>query len=374
MKKCLMFSFITVLLLFGCSTSESTQIDLSQYNFLDYLPSEEGSFREYITYGTEKEGGTISRYFLNDVTQEKLSEEITVNNYDYDYSVFFSDASSELIEQKRLITANDYRIIEYGSLNKNVILSKELKWKDDEFEYEITDVGIDVSSKVGEFSNCIEIVKKSTYEKMKEIQKEYHCPKVGEVISYSKVSDSDDFILNSELIYVSIPGERELGEQYLIDTILTEESSSVEENPLATLVSGGLPKQTGKVSNLTFSDYQDRVNAYSLESIGYYILHNPINFVENESNILLEFDEGITVLIENDTYLVKEIAVKHDYINETSYIYANDLIMGIDPSITTDQAHDILHPEVEGTIGEVLDFSIGQDLENGHFSFLAVVK
>lgn len=370
MKKHLMLSFITVLLLFGCSTSESTQIDLSQYNFLDYLPSEAGSFREYITYGLEKEGGIIARYFLNDVTQEKLSEDITVNNYDYDYSVFFSDDSSGVIEQERLITATDYRIIEYSSLNKNVILSKELKWKDKDYEYEITDVGIDVSSKIADFSNCIEIVKKSTTEKMKEI----HCPKVGKVISYSKVSDSEDFILKSELIYVSIPGERELGEQYLIDTILTEESSSVEEDPLATLVSGGLPKQTGKISTLTFSEYQDRVNAYSLESIGYHILHNPINFVENESDILLEFDEGITVLIEDNTYLVKEIAVKHDYINETSYIFANDLIMGIDPSITTDQAYDILHPEVEGTIGKVLEFSIGQYLENEHFSLLAVVN
>src|SRR5690606_17367430 len=138
----------------------------------------------------------------------------------------------------------------------------------------------------------------------------------------------------SELIYVSIPGEQELGEQYLIDTTLSEVSSNVEENPLAILVSGGLPEQTGKVSNLTFSDYQDRVNAYSLESIGYNILHNPINFIENESDILLEFDEGITVLIENGTYLVKEIAVNHDYINETSYIFANDLIMGIDPRVT----------------------------------------
>lgn len=372
MKRYLMLCLITVLLL-GCSTSEPTQENLSEYNLLDYIASEKGSFREYIAYSKESEGGIISRYFLNDISQEKLSEEITVINYDYDYSVFFSDTSSKSIEKKRLITATDYKIIEYSGLNKNVILTKEKQWKDEEYDYEITAIGIDVSSKIGEFSNCIEIVKQSTYGKELQI-KEYHCPKVGEVISYSKVSDSDDFKLYSELIYVSIPGEQELGEQYLIDTTLSEVSSNVEENPLAILVSGGLPEQTGKVSNLTFSDYQDRVNAYSLESIGYNILHNPINFIENESDILLEFDEGITVLIENGTYLVKEIAVNHDYINETSYIFANDLIMGIDPRVTADQAHEILHPAAEGTVGEVLDFSIGQNLENGQFSFLAVVN
>lgn len=373
MKKHLILSFITVLLLFGCSPGESTQMDLSEYNLVDYLTSEKGSFKEYIMYGTEKGLGIISRYYLNGVTQEKLSEEIIVNNYDYDYSIFYSDDPSESIEQKRLITATDNRIIEYSSLNKNVVLSKEQKWKDDEFEYEITDAGVDVTTQIGEFSNCIEIVKTNTFEEKLQL-KEYHCPKVGEVISYSKVSDSDDFKLYSELIYVSVPGEKELGEQYLIETTLIEESSNVEENPLAILVSGGLPEQTGKVSNLTFSDYQNRVNAYSLESIGYNILHNPINFIENESDILLEFDEGITVLIENGTYLVKEIAVNHDYINETSYIFANDLIMGIDPRVTADQAHEILHPAAEGTVGEVLDFSIGQNLENGQFSFLAVVN
>lgn len=398
MNKYLML--LSILLLFGCSASqESSETDLSNYNLLEYVPSKEGTFREYIQYGTEKEGGIISRDFLTSITQEKLSEEITVNHYDFDYSVFFSDDSSQIIEQKRLYSANENRIVHNSTSSEDpflsalqninpsesIILSKTMKWeKNKEQNAEVTAIGIDVLTKLGEFSNCIEVISTVTYENMKGMQiKEYHCPKVGEVVSYFKPSNSDDFELYSELIYVSIPGEKELGEQYLIGTPSTEESTAVEEviensttdeeNPIATLVSGSLPIVTGKVSTLNFNDYRDRVNALSLEGMGYYILHNPLNFDESESEILLEFDEGITVLVEKDTYLVKEIAVKHDYINETSYIYANYLIMGISPEVTVEEAQDILHPKVEGTTGEVLDFSIGQYLENGHFNFLAVV-
>ncbi|MBD3108900.1 hypothetical protein IEO70_11060 [Bacillus sp. AGMB 02131] len=41
--------------LMGCGKTSEIKLDkMSDYNLLDYLPSKNGTFREYITYGTEK--------------------------------------------------------------------------------------------------------------------------------------------------------------------------------------------------------------------------------------------------------------------------------------------------------------------------------
>jgi len=383
MKKLLIICTCLFTTLVGCSKeSESTLDEMLDYNLLDYLPSKPGTFREYITYGTEKEGGIVSRDYLNDIEQTGSATDTTpIYTYDFDYTIYFTDEPSKMIEQKRTVEASENAIFTLHNLVEHANLKKKLKWeRDEESVIELVNANVDMSTKVGEFSNCIEVIETVTYESEKGVQKKvFHCPKVGEVSTYLKTSDQDDFELFSELIYVSIPGELELGEQYLIgmsdDAVEGDTRDVVVENPITSLKSGVLPSKTNKVSTLNFYNYRDRVNEYSLESIGYTILNNPINFVENEGDILLEFDDGISIIVEKDTYLIKEISINHnDYISEVSFIYARDLIMGLAKDITIEQADEILYPEKEGKIFELECFSIGNEIGESYFNFLAVAK
>lgn len=384
MKKLIMIGLCLIPILFGCiAKSESTLDKISDYNLLNYLPSEPGNFREYLIYGTEKDAQFISRDYLNNIIQVgSASDSTPVYTYDFDNTIFFTDEPSDMIEQKRTIEASENAIFELTKSGELAILKKQTKWeRDAESEIKLINTNVALTTKIGKFSNCIEVLETITYESMKGMQfKEYHCPNVGMVLTYYKTPDIKDFELYSELIYMSIPGEPELGEQYLIgisgdlDSFEEGTSSTVDENPITSLSSGLLPKKTNKVSTLNFYEYRDRVNKYSMESIGYLILNNPINFVEIEGDILLEFDDDISVLVEKDTYLIKEISINHDYISEISFIYARDLIMGLAEGITMEQADEILYPERKGMAFKLEGFNIGNELAENYFKFLAVVK
>ncbi|MBT2663884.1 hypothetical protein [Bacillus sp. ISL-45] len=196
--------------------------------------------------------------------------------------MFFTKDPSQVIEQKRVVEASENAIFE-SIPAESAILKKQLKWnRDDESEIQLVNVNVDLSTKIGEFSNCIEVIQIFTYESMKGfLQKKYYCPKVGEVLSYYKTPKSKDFKIYSELLYIASPGDPELGKKYFSeksetsndedqkdevggenrkDTHPEEYGENYSTSHIGDAVSGPLPDSTGKVSTLSIDEYKKAVN------------------------------------------------------------------------------------------------------------------
>lgn len=366
----------------GCSEKESKHTILEKFDFLQYYPSNIGTFQEFTTYSPETDEVLITRKHLNSIEHIEVLEdgtEVYLHNYDSEY--FFSLDPEFIIDNSLSLTISENAVIEFNDIGKSAILKKLDTWsRDNETKITIRNTNTSITTPAGKFTECIELLRQTlpdkNGDKFENEMIDYICPGLGKVATYYKLPDMKKFEVFEEMTFLSIPEQESVGEQFIIDSIVggNTDLDTVDENPLTSLTSSSLPSTTNKVSTLDFYGYRDRVNKYSLESIGYAILQNPINFQEDDPGILLEFDGGISILVEKESYLVKEISVNHkSAISQESYIYTRDLIMGIDETISPEQADEIIYPIEDNTV-QLGEFEMGVEVSDRDFIFSAVVR
>lgn len=163
-------------------------------------------------------GITISDYFPKDTTYTRTYHSMIGTNGKALYSTteYTEFISSNEESEKYIIHMSDTEIsshkasgehaIEY-TVSKNLIqrnhgifLSNEREWKNQNSIFQITGTGINMSTKAGSFSNCIEVTEQIYNEgKAFGAKKSYYAPNVG--IIFSKMNaDSDNYVPFEELV------------------------------------------------------------------------------------------------------------------------------------------------------------------------------
>ncbi|MBE0336034.1 ankyrin repeat domain-containing protein [Paenibacillus sp. 23TSA30-6] len=163
-------------------------------------------------------GITISDYFPKDTTYTRTYHSMIGTNGKALYSTteYTEFIGSNEDSEKYIIHMSDTEIsshkasgkhaIEY-TVSKNLIqrnhgifLSNEREWKNQDSVFQITGTGINMSTKAGSFSNCIEVTEQVYSEgKVFGAKKSYYAPNVGLIFSKMK-ADSDNYVPYEELV------------------------------------------------------------------------------------------------------------------------------------------------------------------------------
>ncbi|MCM3572506.1 hypothetical protein M3172_04845 [Mesobacillus subterraneus] len=249
------------------------------------------------------------------------------------------------------------------------IFKTKPRWTSNNTEFHISEYLKTYTVPAGSFDNCIEVTRVDIPTQL--TVRMVHAPGVG-IIRMTSQSQGKEEELIAELVSTSttLYGESDNQEKEDVDEldeIIKEDSENSSLQPV-----GNLPERNDKVSNLTLSDYDQRVNDLHLKQFDYILLHRP-EFKENDTEFTITYTDGISIITNKEGFIKEvEYSQEEPMIEEDLYNIQH-LIMGLDDEITMEEANEILFAD-EPIIYSVGAFNLAINKSKNGFTFLAVTK